>query len=64
MKTAIAVPGQLNLFEPDPTPTLTGCSCGPRAIRPACGHCTACDTCLDCGRCAGSGCHPTDCEED
>lgn len=60
---AAAVAGQLDLFEPDPAPTLTSCTCGPRAARPRCGHCQHCDTCLDCGQCAGPGCHPNDCEE-
>src|SRR5687768_8181230 len=32
---------------PDPTPTLTSCACTPPTRRP-CGHCTHCDTCLDC----------------
>lgn len=63
MKTATVLPGQLDLFTPDPAPTLTSCTCGPRAARP-CGHCRNCDTCLDCGHCAGPGCHPNDCEED
>lgn len=29
----------------------------------ACGHCTECDGCLDCGRCAGRGCQ-CECEDD
>lgn len=46
---------QLGLFEPDPNPGLTSCTCGPRAIT-RCGHCTHCDRCHDCGRCSGHGC--------
>jgi hypothetical protein len=45
-------------FEPDPAPTLTGCTCGPRAVT-RCGHCAHCDRCHDCGRCSGPGCRCT-----
>lgn len=55
-----ALPGQLDLFTPDPDPTMTSCLCTPPAVRP-CGHCAHCDTCLDCNQCAGPG-HDHDCE--
>lgn len=53
---ALTVSGQIDLFEPDPNPTMTSCQCTPQTIRP-CGHCQHCDTCIDCRRCAG-GTHP------
>lgn len=55
------VPGQLGMFgSPDPWQP-SNCRCWPPTLR-GCHHCQACDTCLDCGQCAGSGC-TCECED-
>ncbi|MFI7278568.1 hypothetical protein [Streptomyces sp. NPDC049879] len=40
---------QLDLF-------AGACECPPSTGVWPCGHCTRCDTCVDCQRCAGTGC--------